>query len=183
MQIIEQSKPDFEKSIDVLKSELATLRIGRANPAMVEGIIVDAYGSKMPIKQMASIAVPEARTILIQPWDKTLSKEIEKAIIQANIGINPVNEGQQVRLTIPQLTEENRKDLVKSVKEKMEKARITIRQIRDKVRDSASKMEKEKEITEDDKFSIQKKLDEVSKEYTQKVDELGEKKENEIMTI
>lgn len=183
MQTIDQHKPEFEKPIEVLKNELSSLRVGRANPAMVENILVDSYGSKMALKAMASIAVPEARTILIQPWDKTLSKEIEKAIIQANIGINPVNEGQQIRLTVPQLTEENRKELVKSLKEKMEKAKISIRQIRDKIRENITKMEKDKEITEDDKFSMQKKLDEITKEFTLTVDSICEKKETEIMTI
>jgi len=183
MQIIEQHKPEFEKSLEMLKNELTTLRVGRANPAMVEGILVDAYGSKMPIKQMASITVPEARTLLIQPWDKTLSKEVEKSIINANIGISPVNEGAQIRLTIPQLTEENRKELVKQVRERMEKSKIALRQIRDKVKDEIGKMEKEKELTEDDRFMLLKKLDETTKEYTTKVEELGEKKENEIMTI
>jgi ribosome recycling factor len=183
MEIIDKHKPEWEKAIETLKGELATLRVGRANPLMVENIIVDAYGSKMPIKQMASIAVPEARTLLIQPWDKTLAKEIEKAIILANIGISPVNEGQQVRLTIPQLTEENRKELVKSVREKMEKSRITLRQVRDKIREGVMKQEKDKQITEDDRFSALKKLDEITKNYTQTVEEMGEKKENEIMTI
>ncbi len=183
MQIIEQHKPEFEKGLEMLKSELMTLRVGRANPVMVEGILVDAYGSKMPIKQMASITVPEARTLLIQPWDKTLSKEVEKAIIQANIGISPVNEGAQIRLTVPQLTEENRKDLVKQVREKLEKTKIVFRQVRDKIKETISKMEKDKELTEDDRFLLLKKLDETTKEYTTKAEEIGEKKEDEIMTI
>ena len=183
MQIIEQHKPEFEKGLEMLKNELTTLRVGRANPMMVEGILVDAYGSKMPIKQMASITVPEARTLLIQPWDKALSKEVEKAIIQANIGISPVNEGAQIRLTVPQLTEENRKELVKQVREKLEKIKIVFRQVRDKIKDTIGKMEKDKELTEDDRFLLLKKLDETTKEYTTKAEEMSDKKEDEIMTI
>ena len=181
--MLDTYKSDLEKSLENLKKELATLRVGRANPMIVENILVDAYGSKMPIKQMASITVPEARTILVQPWDKAAAKDIEKAIQAANIGINPVNEGAQIRLTVAPLTEESRKELVKSVGEKMEKTRIAVRQIRDKERDEIIKKEKNKEITEDDKFNLQKKLDEIVKEYNDKIKEISEKKEEEIMTI
>jgi len=119
--MLDTYKSDLEKSLENLKKELATLRVGRANPMIVENILVDAYGSKMPIKQLASITVPEARTILVQPWDKAAAKDIEKAIQAANIGINPVNEGAQIRLTVAPLTEESRKELTRSVGEKMEK--------------------------------------------------------------
>ncbi|OGY47050.1 MAG: ribosome recycling factor [Candidatus Buchananbacteria bacterium RIFCSPHIGHO2_02_FULL_45_11b] len=181
--MLDTYKSDLEKSLENLKKELATLRVGRANPMIVENILVDAYGSKMPIKQMASITVPEARTILVQPWDKAAAKDIEKAIQAANIGINPVNEGAQIRLTVAPLTEESRKELTRSVGEKMEKTRIAVRQIRDKERDEIIKKEKNKEITEDDKFNLQKKLDEIVKEYNDKIKEISEKKEEEIMTI
>jgi ribosome recycling factor len=181
--IIQNSKIDFDKAVDNLNHELSTLRVGRANPVIVDGIMVEVYGVRTPLKQMASITVPEARTLLIQPWDKSTSKDIEKAIIQANIGINPVNEGAVVRLTVPQLTEETRKSLVKNVGEKMEKTRITIRQIRDRVKDEINKSEKNKEIAEDEKFALQKKLDDMVKDYNEKVKQIGEKKEEEIMTI
>jgi ribosome recycling factor len=181
--IIDNHKQDFEQAMAHLKEDLATLRVGRANPVMVENILVDVYGSKMPIKQMASTTVPSVRTLLIQPWDKTTSKEIEKAIIAANIGISPVNEGHQIRLTIPQLTEESRKELVKSVGEKMEKTRIALRQIRDKVKDEVLKQEKEGAVTEDDRFSLTKKLDESVKTYNDQVKEIGERKEAEIMQL
>ena len=181
--VIDNYKSEFDKAIQNLEGELATLRIGRANPLMVENIIVDAYGAKMPIKQLASINVPEARTILIQPWDKGLVKEVEKGIIVANIGINQVNEGQQIRLTIATLTEETRKELTKSVGEKMEKTRIVLRQIRDRIREEIIKQEKNKEITEDDKYNLQKKLDDLVKDYNEKIKLLGSKKENEIMTL
>lgn len=181
--IIDNRKPDFEKSLDILKDDLVTLRVGRANPMIVENILVEAYGAKTPLKQLASITVPEARTILIQPWDKTVAKDVEKAIIGANIGISPVNEGSQIRLTIAPLTEESRKELTKSVNEKMEKIRIAIRQIRDKVKEEIVKQEKNKEITEDDKYDLQKKLDELVKDYNEKIKQMGEAKEKEIMTL
>lgn len=182
-EIIEKYQPEFSQAVSSLKDELATLRVGRANPLMVENILAEAYGAKTPLKQLASISVPEARTILIQPWDKSMGKEIEKAITLANIGISPVNEGSQIRLTIPPLTEESRKELTKSVGEKMEKTRIIIRQIRDKAREEIVKKERQKEITEDDKYDLQKKLDEVVREFNEQIKQTGEKKEKEIMTI
>lgn len=182
-QIIDSHKPEFEKIVDNLKEELATLRVGRANPFMVEDIMIEAYGSRMPLKQMASITVPDARNILIQPWDKAMSKDIEKGIILAKIGINPVNEGTQIRLTVPPLTEESRKELTKSVGEKMEKSRISIRQLRDKVKEEIIKQEKDKVISEDTRYALQEKLDELVKSYNEIIKTTGEKKEQEIMTI
>ncbi|MDD2807747.1 MAG: ribosome recycling factor [Patescibacteria group bacterium] len=182
-QIIDSHKPEFEKIIANLKEELSTLRVGRANPLMVENIMIEAYGSKMPLKQMASITVPDARNILIQPWDKAMSKDIEKGIIVAKIGINPVNEGSQIRLTVPPLTEESRKELTKSVGEKMEKSRIAIRQIRDKVKDEIIQQEKAKAISEDIRYNLQEKLDELVKSYNEIIKATGEKKEIEIMTL
>ncbi|NUM25414.1 MAG: ribosome recycling factor [Candidatus Buchananbacteria bacterium] len=181
--LLDIHKKELDKSLENLNNDLATMRVGRANPMIVENILIEAYGAKTPLKQLASISVPEARTILIQPWDKTISKDIEKGIVLANIGINPVNEGAQIRLSVPPLTEESRKELVKAVGEKMEKAKIAIRQIRDKVRDDIAKQEKNKEITEDDKYALQKKLDDLVKEYNEKIKLVGEKKEKEIMTI
>lgn len=181
--IIENHNEEFEKSMSILEKDLATMRVGRANPMIVENIMVDAYGSKTPMNQVASITVPEARTLLIQPWDKSISKEIEKAVIDAQIGISPVNEGAQIRLTIPALTEESRRELTKGVGEKMEKTKTSIRNIRDKIKDEIGKAEKNNDITEDDKYDLQKRLDEKVREYNEKIKTLGEKKENEIMTL
>jgi len=181
--LIDSHQDKFPLAIQHFKDELSLLRVGRANPLMVENILVDAYGVKTPIKQMASIGVPEARTLLIQPWDKNLSAEIEKAILKANIGINPVNEGNQIRLTIPQLTEESRKELTKSVSEKEEKARIAVRQIRDKAKEEVQAAEKDGQVTEDDRYDLIKKLDETVKEFNEQIKQMAEKKVNEIMTI
>ena len=181
--MIEKHKQDFDNTISNLEKDLATMRVGRANPVIIENIMVEAYGARTPLKQVASINVSDARTLLVQPWDKSVIKEVEKSIVEAKIGINPVNEGQQLRLVVPALTEESRKELTKSVGEKMEKARISIRQIRDKARDEIVKAEKSKAITEDDKYDLQKKLDDKVKEYNEKIKEIGEKKEKEIMTL
>ncbi|MBI3290853.1 ribosome recycling factor [Candidatus Falkowbacteria bacterium] len=181
--IIENHKEEFEKAIRILAEDLATLRVGRANPMIVENILIEAYGGKMPLKQMASITVPEARTLVIQPWDKNTAKDIEKGIIAAGIGISPVNEGTQIRLTIPQLTEESRKELTRSVGEKMEKTRIAVRQLRDKIKEEIIKKEKSKDITEDDKYGAIKDLDELVKDHNNKIKQIGDKKEKEIMSI
>lgn len=181
--LIDSHKEELAKAVKHLEEDLATLRVGRANPMLVEEILVEAYGVKTPIKQLASISVPSARSLVIQPWDKGVLKDIEKGIIEANIGIAPVNEGDSVRLNVPQLTEESRKELVKSVGEKMEKARISIRQIRDRIKEGIVKQEKDNELTEDDRFNSLKKLEEIVKEYNEKIKVIGEKKEEEIMTI
>lgn len=181
--LIEKHKEDFEGAISNLEKDLSTMRVGRANPMIIENIMVEAYGAKTPLKQVASITVSDARTLVVQPWDKTIIKDVEKSITDAKIGINPVNEGQQLRLVVPALTEESRKELTKSVGEKMEKARIAVRQVRDKTKDEISKAEKNNEITEDDKYDLQKKLDDKVKEYNEKIKQIGEKKEKEIMTL
>ena len=183
IEIKKQYGQEFEKNIDFLKVELKGLRTGRANSAMVENIVADVYGTMTPIQHIASISVPDAKTILISPWDKSIIKEIEKAIIIANIGINPVNEGSAIRLSVPTLTEENRKNLVKVLGQRIEQSRISIRNVRDKIKDEISKQEKEKEITEDDRYSLIEELDEITKDYGKVIDELASQKEKEIMTI
>lgn len=182
-QIIDQHKEDFIKVIEHLKNDISSLKTGRATPLLVENIPVESYGMKMSLKQLASISVPEARCILIEPWDKSIVKEMEKAIVNHNIGLNPVNEGGHLRINIPPLTEEDRKKLIKILHQKIEQARIGIRGTREKVKEKIIKMEKDKEISEDAKFGLQKELDELTNEYNQKIKEIGEKKEEEINTI
>lgn len=180
---LDDFKSEFEKSITYLKDELASIRTGRASPAMVENVLVEVYGTRTPLKQLASITVPEARTILIQPWDKNIAKDIEKAITLAKIGISPVAESNQLRLTIPTLTEESRKEFVKNIAEKMEKTRIAVRQIRDKIKEEILKQEKSKAITEDDKYDLIKDLDDMTRQYNEKIKELGSNKEKEVMSL
>ncbi len=180
---ISDKQEEFDKAIDFFKKDIASLRTGRANPAMLDSVQVEAYGSKTPISGMASITVPEARSIVISPWDKNVMKDIEKAIINFDLGVSVVNEGDKLRLTIPQLTEENRRDLVKKLNEKMEAARISIRQAREEIKDSIEQAEKSKEIAEDDKFKFIKELDEGVGVMNNKIKEIRDGKEKEIMTI
>jgi ribosome recycling factor len=181
--VLAERKPDFESVIDHLNHGLAQLRTGRATPAIVEDIMVDAYDSKMALKGVASISVADARSLVIEPWDKALAKQIEKAIQESDIGINPIADGVTIRVVMPEMTEENRKNLVKIVKEKLEEARIGIRSIREKTREQILKMEKDKEISEDGKFKLLEEADKLTKDYNISIDQIGEKKEEEIMTI
>jgi len=182
-QYIQSKQADFIKAIDFFKKDIASIRTGRANPAMLDGIFVEAYGTKTALVGLASISVPEARCIVITPWDKTITKDIEKAVTVADLGVNPVNEGDKIRLVVPQLTEENRKELVKKLSEKMETARIALRQIRDQVKDSIEAAFKEKALNEDDKFRFFKELDEEIAKQNDTLKSLKDKKEAEVMTI
>ena len=181
--IIEDQRPDFEHVIEFFVSELNGLRTGRANAALVEDIPVEAYGSMMTVKGVGSILVPDSKTIMVEPWDKTLTKEIEKAIRNAPIGVNPVVDGSRVRVTLPSLTEEGRKELVKIVGKKAEEARISVRNVREEIKEIIVKMEKEKEISEDERFRLQEALETQVKGWNEKIAGLAEEKEKEIMTI
>ncbi len=180
---LEIFRPQFTKILDHLKVELGSLRTGRANAAILDTVQVQAYGQSMLLKSVSSISVPDARTIAVEPWDKSILKDVEKAILDAKIGVNPVNDGQSIRLPMPSLTEESRKDLIKVLNQKMEHARITTRQQRDAVRDKIVQEEKEKLIGEDQRFRLQQKLDEMVKEVNDKIKAMGEEKEKEIMTV
>lgn len=180
---LETFSPQFTKILDHLKVELGSLRTGRANAAILDTVQVQAYGQSMLLKSVSSISVPDARTITVEPWDKSILKDVEKAILDAKIGVNPVNDGQSIRLPMPSLTEESRKDLIKVLNQKMEHARITTRQQRDVVRDKIVQEEKEKLIGEDQRFRLQQKLDEMVKEVNDKIKAMGEEKEKEIMTV
>ncbi|MBI4138755.1 ribosome recycling factor [Candidatus Uhrbacteria bacterium] len=180
---IEIAKPEFEQTIDHFGKELHNIRSGRAHASMVEHLLVDAYGSAMELKGVASISVPDAKTIQIEPWDKTLVKEIEKAIQAAGIGVNPVTAGTVIRLNLPPLTEENRKTIVKIVHQKAEQARIGIRKIRENVRETISADMEAKRISEDEKFRLQDSLDNVVTEYNGRIEAMAAEKEKDVMTI
>ncbi len=173
----------FQGHIDRLGQDLSSLRTGRASALLVEHIIVDSYGTPTPLKHLASISVPDAKTLQIAPWDKSLLKEIEKAITQNNLGINPLNDGVSIRLIMPAMTEENRKALLKIVGTKGEQAKIGIRTVRDEIREEITHQERNKEITEDDKYNLFEGVDKMTKEYTLAIESATEKKEQEIMTI
>ena len=182
-QYIEAKQEEFSKSVDFFKKDIASLRTGRANPVMLDGVQVEAYGTKTPLNGLASITVPEARNIVVSPWDKNILKDIEKAIIEADLGVGVNNEGDKIRLTIPQMTEENRRDLVKKLNEKAEAARIAFRQARDEIKSSIEQAEKDKEIPEDDKFRFIKELDEEVGKLNNELKEIRDRKEEEIMTV
>lgn len=176
-------KPELEKIIDFFKGELSGLRTGRANPALVENIEVEYYGSKSPLKQIASISTPGPREILIQPWSKDNLVDIEKAISASGINLSPVNTGDAIRINIPPLTEESREGLVKVLKEKMEESRIKIRKTRDDARKEIQEAEQAKEMSEDERFKAFEDLDKTTEEYNKKIEKIGGEKEKEIMNV
>ena len=173
----------MQKSYENLVEEYATIRAGRANPHILDRITVDYYGTPTPLQQVANISVPEPRMILIQPWEKNLLKEIEKAILVSDLGINPTNDGNVIRLVFPELTEERRKDLAKDVKKKGEGAKVAIRNIRRDAIDSIKKMEKAGDISEDDLKQGEEKIQKITDKMIEKVDKAIETKTKEIMTV
>ncbi|KKU48546.1 ribosome recycling factor [Candidatus Uhrbacteria bacterium RIFCSPLOWO2_12_FULL_46_10] len=183
MQIIIEHKSEFDRAIEHLKTEFASVRSNRATPSLVEDIKIEAYGSEMRLKELASMTVPEARTIIVQPWDKTIIKDIERSLVKADLSVGIANDGTVIRLTFPPLTAETRQALLKVMNQKLEAARIQVRQIREKAREQIIKAEKEKTITEDDRFRAQKDLDELVKDYIDQIGVLGERKEEEILTV
>jgi len=182
-QFLSSKHADFLGVLDFFKKDIATLRTGRANPAMLDGIQVGVYGVFTPLNGVANISVADSKSMTVSPWDKNVIKDVEKALIEANLGMGVVNEGDKIRLTIPAMTEENRKDLVKKINEKMEKSKISVRQLRDEVKTAIEKAEDDKEIAEDDKFRFIKELDEEVNKSNETIKELRDKKEKEIMEI
>lgn len=180
---LDTSKQEFEKIFEHLRTELASLRGTRATPALIDEIQIEAYGARQPLKALASISVPDPRTLRIEPWDKSIVKDIERGIAGSGKGLNPVSEGNILRIALPPLTEESRKELVKIVHDKLEEARRRVRTARDALRQSIQAAEKKKEISEDDKFKQLKKLDELVGDYNEKIKGIGEAKEKEIMTV
>jgi len=176
-------KENFDKVIEYLKRELASFRIGRATPALVENIKVEAYGVATPLVHLAGIAAPDPKTISIQPWDKNLLKEVEKALQQAELGASPLIKDDLIIISIPPLTEESRKEITKKLSQRLEEAKISLRNQREKIKEQVLKQEKDKEISEDDKFRRLEDLDEMVKDYNSRIKDLGQKKEEEIMTV
>lgn len=170
------------KAIDHLENELRTIRAGRANPSMLSALMVDYYGTMTPLTQVASIGSPDARTIVIQPWEKKMIDPIERAIMAANLGFNPQNNGETVRIVVPPLTEERRKDLVKQMKHEGENARVSIRNARRDAIEEIKKMQKNG-LAEDVAKDAETKVQKVTESYNKKVDENMDKKEKEIMTV
>jgi len=182
-EIIKNIKPGLEKTISYLKEEMANLQVGRATPSLLEDLEVEVYGQRMPLKQLAAIQTPEPRSIAIRPWDKAIIGEIGKAISQSRLGLSPVVVGDSIRLTIPPLSEERRKEIVKILQEKVEECRISIRRQREDVWREIQDMEQRKEITEDNKFRAKDELQEIVDQYNEKIEEIKSKKEEEVMKV
>lgn len=173
----------MNKTLEVLQGDYATIRAGRANPHVLDKIKVDYYGTPTPLQQVGNVNVPEARMIVIQPWEKSLLKAIEKAILTSDLGINPTNDGTVIRLVFPELTEERRKDLAKDVKKKGEAAKVAVRNIRRDANDVFKKMEKANEISEDDRKLGEDKIQKITDKMIVKIDAAIEAKTKEIMTV
>lgn len=182
-QVIANVKDKMTKAIAAYTRELASIRAGRANASLLDRITVDYYGAPTPINQLAGISVPEARLLVIQPYDKTVLGEIEKAILKSDLGLTPSNDGTIIRLSIPQLTEERRKELVKVVKKEAEEAKIAIRNVRRDGNDELKKLEKNGEITEDDQRGYSDDIQKITDDYITKVDALTKDKEKEILEV
>ena len=178
---ISDAESKMKSANEALRRDLATLRTGRASTGIVEHLQVEAYGSPMPLNQLASLSVPEARLITIQPWDKQNLAQIERAILQANLGLNPSNDGTILRIPIPALTEERRKELVKMVHQRVEEGRVSLRNARRDSIDQVRSQEKKKEVSEDERRRAEDRLQKLTDDYTNKINELGQAKEKELM--
>jgi len=178
-----QAEAKMQKSVEALRHHLGAIRTGRASPALVEQIHVEYYGSEMPINQLANVSVPEPRMLVIQPWDQGSIKAIEKAIQVSELGINPTNDGRVIRLAIPPLTEQRRKDLTKLVKKEVEESKIALRNLRRDAQNELKKLETDKQISADELKRAQERLQEVTDRYTREMDQVGSAKEAEVMEV
>ena len=181
--IVSSNEERINKSIEAMKREFASLRAGRATPSLLDEVMVDYYGTPTPVNQVAKVTVPEARMIVIQPWEKSVLHDIEKAIMKSDLGLSPNSDGTAIRLAIPQLTQERRQELVKTLNKKAEEAKVAIRNIRRDANDAIKKLEKAKEITEDESKKAQESFQKTVDKYIKSVDELRGIKEKEIMEV
>lgn len=181
--MLKQYEEKMDKSLDSLLSEFSGIRAGRANPHVLDKIRVDYYGQPTPLQQVANISVPDPRTLMIQPWEASLIKEIEKAIQCSDLGITPNNDGKAVRLNFPELTEDRRKDMVKDIKKKGENAKVAIRNIRRDANDAFKKQNKASEISEDDLKDLENQVQKLTDKFIEKIDKAVEEKTKEIMTV
>ena len=179
---LDEAKENMENAISHLEKEFHKIRTGKASPSMLDGVMIDYYGTKTPIDQTANINTPDPRQIIVQPWDKSIIIELEKAILAANLGFNPKNEGEVLRIIVPTLTEERRKEMVKQAKNEAENSKISIRNSRRSANDFAKDLEKDG-TPEDEVKKLIENIQELTNDYIKKIDELIETKENEIMTI
>jgi len=181
--VITNMKAHMEKSVEALRREYQKVRTGRANLGLLDDIKIDYYGTPSPLSQVATLSVPEPRTITLQPWETKMISVIEKAIMNANLGITPANDGKVIRLNLPALTEERRKDIVKQLKKSAEEAKVAVRNIRRDAIDELKKLEKNKKISEDDQKRAEKDVQDVTNGYVAKIDEVLAHKEKEVMEV
>jgi ribosome recycling factor len=181
--VIDDCKQEMEQTIAVFKRDLSRLRTSRATTALLEGIVVEYYGARTPLNQLASLSAPEARLLVIQPFDRSAIAEIERAIFQSDLGLTPVNDGKLIRIPIPELTEERRRELVKHVKKMAEEFRVSMRAHRHDAIGMLKELHKEKELTDDDLKKSQERVEQLTKEYVEKVDKILKGKEEEIMAV
>lgn len=181
--IMQKTESKMSKAIAALESDYASVRAGRANPAILDKVTVEYYGVQTPLAQVGTISVPEARTIIIQPWDAGILKDIEKAILSSDIGINPNNDGRVIRLNFPPLTEERRKELKKSISKRGEEAKVAVRNIRRDSIDEFKKQKKNNEITEDDLKDLEEKVQKITDKFIKKIEDITADKEKEIMEV
>lgn len=182
-EVIAQLNEKMNNSVEALKRELVRIRTGRASLSLLDDITVDAYGTKMPLNQVGTLTIPESRMIAIQPWDPQMLSAIEKAILSSDLGLTPSNDGKVIRLTIPQLTEERRKELVKQVKKISEEYRVAVRNVRREANDSLKNRKKDKEISEDEMFRLQDEAQKITDSFIKKIDEISAGKEKEVMEV
>lgn len=182
-EVVETMTAKMQKSLEAYRQELSRVRTGRASLSLLDGIKVEAYGSPMPLNQVTTLTIPESRMIVLQPWDMQLIGNIEKAIQKADLGLNPVNDGKVLRISIPQLTEERRKDLVKQVKKISEEYRVAVRNSRREAIDTLKKLKNDKEIAEDDLFKLQDAAQKETDRHIKKIDEIMAEKEKEVMEV
>ncbi|WP_291560232.1 MULTISPECIES: ribosome recycling factor [unclassified Clostridium] len=182
-EIVKTIDEKMNKTISVLKNELSSMKAGRANPKMLDRIEIECYGSMMPLNQVAGVSAPEPRVLLIQPWDKGSIKEIEKAILKSDLGLNPSSDGSIIRLIIPELTEETRKNLVKSIKKVGEEAKVAVRAIRRDANDKIKALKKDNEISEDEAKKAEENIQKETDKFVKEIDKILEAKENEVMSV
>ncbi len=180
-EVLDTASKKMDKAIDSFRKDLDRVRTGRATPALLDGITVDYYGSSMPLNQVASISVPESRLLTIQPWDANILPDIEKAVLKSELGLTPANDGKIIRISVPPLTEERRKDLVKLVKKMAEEARVAIRNVRRDAIEKLKAKKKNKELSEDEMYKLQDKVQEITDEHIKEVDKILSEKEKEIL--
>ena len=181
--VFSEAEKKMQHTLEAMRKEFITIRTSRASTGLVDEVLVEAYESTMPLKQLASIGIPDPRSILIQPWDKTILPNIEKAILKSNLGLNPNNDGKSIRLNIPPLSEERRKDLVKLIEKVSENGKVSIRNTRRQANTQFEELESKKLLSEDGRFKAQDKMQKITNDYVKKLDEMVKAKEAEIMEV